>query len=539
MNGQRPQLRSTVPGWLANLLGFGILILIVLGAFFFQIRDINRSMRKNVLSRTSMVAAVIEENLTTGALALDTIDRIMTAFLRDKASFIAYLDEIDPLHPDELTALARETGLLGIRLSRNGRNEDAPAGWIGQEQGIGCGREPDSLFIRQKKIFLAHRTPSQSRDLDCVVIGIDGSSVARLRERTSLGTMLSTLSRLPGIVRIDFFPGPREARPAKVRFIEENGRPMVESTLETERGVLVVRLDARPFDRRQKVIRSQFFLFGGLLLVLGIFFSWLLHRMQTRVIRQALAYEQALAREREDAALGRTTATIAHEIRNPLNAISMGLQRLRMEEDTPDRERRKLVRAMEEAVNRAARTVHDLQRFARPLRPVFRDIDLNGELDRILALYRQRIEELGIDLEIDRPSGPVRLSSDPDLVNEILENLIRNCLEAQPGGGRIRIHLTRTGEHIDLSVTNTGLDLPPDQAARIGEPYFTTKTRGTGLGLALSRRIAAALGGGLIIVPDLAARTLTVTLSLPAAPPQQPNHTSQTSPSNHHEYTHC
>ena len=122
--------RLPLPSWGMNLAGFGLLIVLVLAVFFWQMTTIDHDLQRSTFDRSRMIAAVIEENLLNAALARTTIDSVVTSLLRDKARFVDYLNAIDPLQPEELEALARETGLLGIGLVRtDGEVVAGPSSW--------------------------------------------------------------------------------------------------------------------------------------------------------------------------------------------------------------------------------------------------------------------------------------------------------------------------------------------------------------------------------------------------------------------------
>jgi signal transduction histidine kinase len=503
-----------------NLLGFGLLIALIIAIFVWQMMTLNRDLGNNTLNRSRMIAAIIEENLAYGDLAGSTMDALISAFLRDKARFIAYLNGIDPLQSEELAALARETGLLGLTVvDGSGRATSGPEPWL--EQPPDCRNTPDQLLYDDDRQTVRYTFPATSADVRCILVGMDARAIIALRQKTALPVLLANLSRLPGIdaVRME---ANGDAATDSMRLIATGQGMTAEARIPISKGALVVSLDATQHVNRMAQMRRQFFLFTALLLGLGLFFSWLLYRHQQRDLERTRNFERLLAKEHEAAALGRATATIAHEVRNPLNAINMGLQRLALESPELDTEQRQLIQAMKEAVRRAGLIITELQRFTRPLAPRIQAIDPFEVVDRMLALYRQPMAEQGIKLELSGAAGTV-IETDGDLLAEILENLLRNALEAQPAGGFIRIETQPATDHWHLTMTNGGYRLSAEESARLGEPYFTTKTRGTGLGLALCRKIATAHGGELRLTPDLDRQRLSVHLILPVASRSTPN----------------
>jgi len=109
-------------------------------------------------------------------------------------------------------------------------------------------------------------------------------------------------------------------------------------------------------------------------------------------------------------------------------------------------------------------------------------------------LYQSQCDELGIEVRQMIAFGD-SVFGDPDLLRQVIENLIRNAIEAQREGGYLEVELKGRSQEIVLSFRNKGFPLPPDEAERIFEPYFTTKAQGTGLGASIVRRIVIAHGG--------------------------------------------
>nr|WP_320009848.1 HAMP domain-containing sensor histidine kinase [uncultured Desulfobulbus sp.] len=504
--------RLSLPSWVMNLLGFGVLIALVIGAFGWQMFAIQKDLYRNTRSRAQMMAAIIEKNLENGELATTTIDTLVANFLGDKARFVAYLNDVDPLQGEELEALARETGLLGLSLvSRSGITVSGPTDWLhSPPQCPPTGTELTYDKAGQRVLY----SSAQSSTIGCIVVGMDASTILTLQQKSGLAVLLNNLTQLPGIEYLRMEQGKTDAQPLPVRLLQEQKSMVAEVRLETSRGLLVLGLDATNHHHRVHQLQRQFLFFTCLLLGLGIFFSWVLYRVQQRDLERTRHYDHLLAKEHEAAALGRATATIAHEVRNPLNAINMGLQRIVLESDELTADQQQLIAAMKESVRRAGYIITELQRFTRPLVPRIEQTDPRHIIERVLLLYQQQMDDQSIKLDF-LPGPPLSLHADVDLLAELVENLLRNAIEAQLTGGFIRLQWLQRDTVWQLNLTSGGFMLSPEETARLGEPYFTTKTRGTGLGLALCHKIAEAHGGSLELVPDFLKNELTIQLILP------------------------
>jgi signal transduction histidine kinase len=315
---------------------------------------------------------------------------------------------------------------------------------------------------------------------------------------------------LPSCLVID----PGDDPVTEVTLLQQDNTMTAVATMKTELGILEVGLDAHYYLQRRNATRNQFIVFGTILLALGIFFSWLLYRYQQRDLIQATHFERMLAREHEAASLGRATATIAHEVRNPLNAINMGLQRLQLESDNLNNEQQEMLVAMREAVTRTSTIVTELQRFSRKLQPENKPVMLQDIINQVLTLYRPTCTDQGISVNCTLQSS-MSVAGDRELLTELVENLLKNSMEAQPEGGFIRIQVQDDNNFQVLLIINGGLTLTGDDRLRPGEPYFTSKTRGTGLGLALCKRIAEAHNGQLEILTLPESNTFNVKVTLP------------------------
>lgn len=338
-------------------------------------------------------------------------------------------------------------------------------------------------------------------------------------EGLSVESLLARLGRLEGIdsVRLQgrAEDTARTAGAAMAAFGEKAGRRITETIIPLEDKDLVVTLPAGHFARRMRQMQTEFLLFALFVLSFGGLSSWWLYRTEKQRLEEAVGFERRIARQHEEAALGRAAATIAHEIRNPLNAIGMGLQRLQIEAaNLLEKEHLDLVAGMREAVARSNTIVTGLQRYVGAFALAVGPVDMAGLLAEVMQLYRPQCEAQAVSLGGELESG-VMVAGDRQLLGQLFENLLKNAIEAQPDGGRVDLVL-RSGDGLcRVSLENEGFALDRQQAADMFEPYFTTKTKGTGLGLAISRKIVEAHGGTLIGQPDYRLHILSLIVELP------------------------
>jgi two-component system sensor histidine kinase PilS (NtrC family) len=213
------------------------------------------------------------------------------------------------------------------------------------------------------------------------------------------------------------------------------------------------------------------------------------------------------------ASIGRLAAGIAHEIRNPLASISGSIEMLKT---TPgaDADSRQLMDIAVREVDRLNRLITDLLDYARPHKEERRRLDLGEHAGEIVRAFEQERREK-ITVAVELPAG-VMVDAAPGQLRQVLWNLIRNAADAMStsGGGEIAIRLGTDGPRAALAIRDQGPGIPPDRIDRIFEPFYSTKTGGTGLGLATVARIVAD-HGGTIDVSSEPGQGATFTVRLP------------------------
>jgi signal transduction histidine kinase len=202
------------------------------------------------------------------------------------------------------------------------------------------------------------------------------------------------------------------------------------------------------------------------------------------------------------AVVGTMAAEVAHEVRNPLSSIILNLDLTYKEidrfaekcEHSPE-EGHLLVDEMRAEVRRIQNVIEDYLRFARLPKPQRRPMELNKLLDQKLAFLNGEFEQAGVKPRINFDPALMTLNADAEQLWQATLNLIRNGLDAMPGGGELTVSTWQEGGHVRLRVTDTGRGMTKEQVEQVFVPFFTTKPEGTGLGLTLVQQIATEHGG--------------------------------------------
>jgi signal transduction histidine kinase len=236
----------------------------------------------------------------------------------------------------------------------------------------------------------------------------------------------------------------------------------------------------------------------------------LAHREQESAARAMLLTLEERARGLDRAALmHETAASFAHEIGTPLNTVSGHLQLLRDDLEAQQNQAGvERVRLLLAQVDRVAGIVRaGLNRGAWP-KPFLEEVDLNEVAGRMLRFMEPSLSDAGVTARLELPSNgespsPVFASCDPAMVEQILLNLLKNAMEALSPGERVTVFTGRAERHAYIDVVDEGPGLDAEAESNLFRPFSTTKgPAGTGLGLAVSLRLARTLGGDLVHVPS-------------------------------------
>ncbi len=281
-------------------------------------------------------------------------------------------------------------------------------------------------------------------------------------------------------------------------------------------GSVVVSVSKEALAPRIALLRRRLLLHtavaGGLslaVLAAAVAFIWHLVQRNARLAARRRIDEEL-------AALGSLAANLAHEIRNPLNALSLNLELLEeaLTEGSTDEGIVSLARA---EVGRLSRLVNDFLVYARPSPPRRERCEVGELLGEVAALLRGSCEKAGVALTVT--AEPLTIEADRGQIGQILVNLALNALQAMEAWPKRQLELraARCGQQVAVEVLDSGPGIPPDKLPHVREAFFSLRKGGTGLGLAIADRIAQAHGGSLVL-ENREGGGLAARLLLPAAP---------------------
>ena len=272
------------------------------------------------------------------------------------------------------------------------------------------------------------------------------------------------------------------------------------------------------------ITRQELFLVGiffgavilGTLVLITLALSW--NKILTREVKlmteELLKSQERLMHSERFAAIGEAAAYVSHEIKNPLMVIGGLARQVENKEDEPAL--RDKLHIIQTEVQRLENFLGDLRDFTRPPTPVMQRININEVIHEVDHLMEDEAANREITL-LERldPHLPV-LSADPNQMKQVILNLVKNAFEALDAGGQITMSSGARDNQVWFSVQDTGEGMPPEVLEKIFHPFFTTKNKGTGLGLAVIHKIVTD-HHGTVDVESVAKEGTTITVNLPRA----------------------
>lgn len=217
------------------------------------------------------------------------------------------------------------------------------------------------------------------------------------------------------------------------------------------------------------------------------------------------------------AAVGRITAGVAHEVKNPLNSMRLWLENLK-ESLPPDRDgaTAQAVNVLDAEIDRLDAVVKRFLDFARPMDVRLEPTQLAELLREVLEVAQPQLQRAKVEVARLLPIGIPEVFVDRDLLKQAVLNLVLNAVDAMPGGGQLQLTLSRRGEVAEITVGDTGKGIPPELRQKVFQLFFTTRPGGSGIGLASTFRIVQLHNGSINFTSEVG-RGTTFRIELPLA----------------------
>jgi signal transduction histidine kinase len=440
------------------------------------------------------------------------------------------------LSPIDIDGDLLPTAIVGIRLTKVGQSSGSLVGEISLEEmwrtvdRIKVGEQGYALVVASNGQLIAHGNPNEK------------ARVARS----------DNLKDQP-LVRL--VHGQRDAGPASLEYTNERGIHMLgvaAPLAPLDWTVMVEQPRSEAYAVADQLTRQLIFIIGIALLVtvtVGYFFGRSFIRPIFALMRGTHAVAEGRLDERvtitskdefkqlgdafnsmadklveltEDvrkkerqAMFGRMAAGLVHDLSHPVQNIGNSCKLIVRVFDDPEY-RQTFTRTIDREIETLKRVLDDLRNVARPA-PVERfPLDMNRSVADIVESMRGYADESGIALEAKFSAEPVIIEGDVFALGRVYRNLLTNAIQATQAGGRVTIATTRTGDRIEVSVTDTGSGIPAERLGAIFDDFVTTKKRGLGLGLAITKRIVEQLDGTIGVASEIGKGT-TFTMRFPVA----------------------
>lgn len=232
-----------------------------------------------------------------------------------------------------------------------------------------------------------------------------------------------------------------------------------------------------------------------------------------RDVTQRAYMERRLRQSEKLAAVGELSTYVAHEIRNPMFAIA-GFANSLLRSGSLDEKARAKVSIILEESNRLDKILKSLLNFARPTQGLAGQVDLAAVAAQTMELLALGCQKQGIEATVTAAPGLPKAKGDPELIKQCIINMAKNSMEAMPEGGRLALRSFLRDDGVVLEVADTGSGIAPEHLDQVFNPFFSTKDKGSGLGLAMTKKILDDLGGSVELESERGKGT-TVRLVLP------------------------
>lgn len=270
-------------------------------------------------------------------------------------------------------------------------------------------------------------------------------------------------------------------------------------------GVVRIGLERGSMDKIIAENRRNIFIFMLLVVVIALLSMWLLFHDQNRHLAGIVEMERRLEKAERLSSLGQLAAGVAHEIRNPLNAISMATQRLKRDYSPSDEvkagEFQNLSGVIRDEIRRLNAIIEEFLSFSKSRRLELSDFPVTEILQKIVSLISEEAKTRGIIMETRWNLSPAVIPMDINKLQQAFLNFIKNAMESITDQGKITITVAKESKkYILVSIADTGCGMTTEEIEKIFSPEYTTKEKGLGLGIPLAMEIIRGHGGDVRVI---------------------------------------
>ena len=344
-----------------------------------------------------------------------------------------------------------------------------------------------------------------------ILLAESGEEGLRILQEHAPIPIIITDQRMPEMTGIEFLDQSIQISPESIRMIL-TGFTDVQALIDAINTGRVYRYITKPWDEQElyvtlkRAIESYELKRRNLQLLEDLQRK---HEELEQSYRQLQEAQEQVIQAEKMASIGRLASRIAHELRNPIQGIKMGLELLRHEmAEAANREEFMNTFAMNmQHINQEILSVEtivkDLLEYARDMRFEFSATDLNGVIVGVLFNLKERIQDARVTVQTEY--GDIGdIQADGIRLRQVMLNLAQNSLEAMRSGGTLTITTASVNEsHVAVTLQDTGCGMTPEQQQRVFEPFFTTKEKGVGLGMSIVHRIIEAHHGAIELESDV------------------------------------
>ncbi len=469
-----------------NFIFFVSIITIVSFHYYTHYKNLKKEIYSLVKNEAESIAKRFEISASKLYRSNKFIKTIIEKNLKSQAEFIDLLNSIEHFQEDELSEFAKETGLNLIYIKffssnkTTGYSDNVTIEELGNIKKYLNSKKYNKLFFNSKeKLILYIYAGKYSESI--ILIGFRAEKYFEIQKRLTMENLINSIVKhRKEILKIELKKGFLNNLNI---ILKENKYFIVKLPFQAiPDKYLEISIDATHGVRIIDNFKHNLLVFFSVIFFIGILLNAIIYTMQKKYISSIKEFEKKIYQHEKEAALGRSAALIAHEIRNPVNSVSIGLQRIKYETELGNMvEYSNLLTTMEQELKKINSSIETFIDYSKPLKIKKEKINVLKLLQSLLLPFKNN----KVNVSIEIPEF-FEIDADKKFFSQALINLIKNAFENED-----TTHINIYVKNGSLLFENNGVKQNLE-TEKIFEPYYTTKTKGSGLGLAVLKKIVEA-----------------------------------------------